>query len=106
AELPAGGARHGRWDEAPELPRRFRVLRVLGAGALGRVYAAEDELLGRTVALKVLSVGPGASGPERDAFLRFLREAESIGRLRHPNIVTLHELDEGAGLMVLEHLPG
>jgi serine/threonine-protein kinase len=88
------------------VPRRFRVLHALGAGALGRVYAAEDELLGRTVALKVLSVGPGASGPERDAFLRFLREAESIGRLRHPNIVTLHELDEGAGLMVLEHLPG
>jgi tetratricopeptide (TPR) repeat protein len=88
------------------VPRRFRVLHALGAGALGRVYAAEDELLGRTVALKVLSVGPGASGPERDAFLRFLREAESIGRLRHPNIVTLHELDESAGLMVLEHLPG
>jgi serine/threonine-protein kinase len=88
------------------VPRRFRVLHALGAGALGRVYAAEDELLGRTVALKVLSVGPGASGPERDAFLRFLREAEAIGRLRHPNIVTLYELDEGAGLMVLEHLPG
>jgi tetratricopeptide (TPR) repeat protein len=88
------------------VPRRFRVLHALGAGALGRVYAAEDELLGRTVALKVLSVGPGAAGPERDAFLRFLREAESIGRLRHPNIVTLYEVDEGAGLMVLEHLPG
>jgi tetratricopeptide (TPR) repeat protein len=88
------------------VPRRFRVLHALGAGALGRVYAAEDELLGRTVALKVLSVGPGASGPERDAFLRFLREAEAIGRLHHPNIVILHELDEAAGLMVLEHLPG
>jgi serine/threonine-protein kinase len=91
---------------APAVPRRFRVLRALGAGALGRVYAAEDELLGRTVALKVLSVGPGAAGPERDAFLRFLREADAIGRLRHPNIVTLHELDENAGLMVLEHLAG
>ena len=88
------------------VPRRFRVMHALGAGALGRVYAAEDELLGRTVALKVLSVGPGASGPERDAFLRFLREADAIGRMHHPNIVTLHELDEAAGLMVLEHLPG
>jgi tetratricopeptide (TPR) repeat protein len=90
----------------PPVPRRFRVLRTLGAGALGRVYAAHDELLGRTVALKALSVGPGALGPERQAFLRFLREAEAIGRLRHPHIVALHELDEAAGLMVLEHLPG
>jgi hypothetical protein len=93
-------------DEALPIPRRFRVLQTLGAGALGRVYAAHDELLGRTVALKALSVGPGALGPERQAFLRFLREAEAIGRIRHPNIVALHELDENAGLMVLEHLPG
>jgi tetratricopeptide (TPR) repeat protein len=103
----AEGARTPSPGPAPvAVPRRFRVLHVLGAGALGRVYAAEDELLGRTVALKVLSVGPGAGGPERAAFLRFLREAEAIGRLRHPHIVTLHELDEGAALMVLEHLPG
>jgi serine/threonine-protein kinase len=93
-------------DSALPVPRRFRVLQTLGAGALGRVYAAHDELYGRTVALKALSVGPGALGPERQAFLRFLREAEAIGRLRHPHIVALHELDEHAGLMVLEHLPG
>jgi tetratricopeptide (TPR) repeat protein len=91
---------------APALPRRFQVLHTLGANALGRVFAAQDQLLGRTVALKALSVGPGALGPEREAFLRFLREAEAIGRLRHPNIVALHEVDEHAGLMVLEHLPG
>jgi tetratricopeptide (TPR) repeat protein len=102
-----GGARAAGPAPGPaSVPRRFRVLHVLGAGALGRVYAAEDELLGRIVALKVLSVGAGAGGPERAAFLRFLREAEAIGRLRHPHIVTLHELDEGAALMVLEHLPG
>ena len=90
----------------PPVPRRFRVLQALGAGALGRVYAAADELIGRTVALKVFSVGPGAQGPERDAFARFVREATAVGRLRHPHIVTLHELDENAGVMVLEHLPG
>jgi tetratricopeptide (TPR) repeat protein len=92
-------------DPGP-VPRRFRVIKTLGAGALGRVYEAEDQLLGRTVALKVLSVGAGALGPERQAFQRFLREAEAVGRLRHPRIVALHELDEHAGVMVLEHLPG
>jgi eukaryotic-like serine/threonine-protein kinase len=107
AAIAAAERGHLQQDHAgPTVPRRFRVTASVGGGALGRVYAAEDELLGRTVALKVLSVGPGAAGPEREAFLRFLREAESIGRLRHANIVTLHELDEGAGLMVLEHLPG
>src|SRR4051794_24814851 len=111
AELNAMGLRHAaegierRLDGHPALPpseapadpgpvpRRFRVIKTLGAGALGRVYEAEDQLLGRTVALKVLSVGAGALGPERQAFQRFLREAEAVGRLRHPRIVALHELD-------------
>ncbi len=91
--------------DAPELPRRFRVLGMLGAGALGRVYAAHDELLGKTVALKALSIA-GSSDVERTAFGHFLREARAAARLQHPNIVALHEIDETAALLVLEHLPG
>ncbi len=99
-------AAFARISDGGDVPRRFRVLRALGAGALARVYAAWDELSGRTVALKVLAVGPGALGPERAAFTRFLREAEAAGRLRDSHIVAVHEIDEASGLLVLEHMPG
>jgi serine/threonine-protein kinase len=88
-----------------EAPSRFSDLRLLGASAVGRVYAATDRLLGRTVVLKILSVGT-ASEAEREALRRFLREAEATRRLRHPHIVALLEVEESAGLLVLEHLPG
>ena len=93
-------------DEGPAVPRRFRVLRALGAGSLGRVYAAEDELLGQTVALKVLSAGAGAEGPERQAFARFLREAEASSRLQHPHIVRVYEVRPQEGILVMEHMTG
>lgn len=86
--------------------RRFRVGKLLGAGATGRVYLAHDNLLGQAVALKLLSVGAAASGPERQAFLRYAREAEAAGRLRHPNIVALHDADPTRGMFVLELMPG
>jgi len=86
--------------------RRFRVGKLLGAGATGRVYLADDTLLGQPVALKLLSVGAAASEPERQAFLRFAREAEAAGRLRHPNIVALHDADPSLGLFVLELMTG
>jgi serine/threonine-protein kinase len=93
-------------SDAGLLRRRFRIIRLLGAGATGRVYLADDTLLGRKVAVKLLAVGAGASGPERQAYFRFAREAEAAGRLRHPNIVTLYDLDQPLGLFVLEHMAG
>ena len=73
-----------------DVGRRYHLRRLLGAGAIGRVYEAFDSLLGAPVALKLLAVGGGAGGdPERQAYLRFAREAEAAGRLRHPNIVAL-----------------
>jgi serine/threonine-protein kinase len=86
--------------------RRFHVGKLLGAGATGRVYLADDTLLGQPVALKLLSVGAGGTGPERQAYLRYAREAEAAGRLRHPNIVALHDADPSLGLFVLELMPG
>ncbi len=88
------------------LPSRFRALRLLGAGALGRVYAAEDQLLGQTVALKILTVGGATGGREQQGFSHFLREAEAARRLRHPNIVNTYDVDRVAGMLVLEYLPG
>jgi eukaryotic-like serine/threonine-protein kinase len=92
--------------DGPVVPQRFRILQALGAGSLGRVYAALDTLLGRTVALKLLSAGAGAEGPERLAFARFLREAEASSRLHHPHIVAVYEIRPQEGILVMEHLGG
>ncbi|HEV3031018.1 MAG TPA: serine/threonine-protein kinase [Polyangia bacterium] len=86
--------------------RRFRIGKLLGVGATGRVYLADDTLLGQPVALKLLTVGAAASGRERQAYLRYAREAEAAGRLRHPNIVALHDTDPALGLFVFELMPG
>jgi len=108
ADISASASTVGQLGATPGLLRqRFMVLRMLGAGATSNVYLAEDVLLGETVALKLLSVGAGGvRGAERQAYVRFTREAEAAGRLRHPNIVALHDADPGMGLFVLELMSG
>ncbi|HET7294689.1 MAG TPA: serine/threonine-protein kinase [Vicinamibacteria bacterium] len=87
----------------PERIGRFRVLDVLGRGAMGIVYRGLDESLDRQVALKVM-----AGQVEADARARFKREAQAAARLQHPNIITVYELGEheGAPFMALELLEG
>jgi serine/threonine-protein kinase len=97
----------GEADAALANFQRFRVKRAIGSGAVGRVYEAEDTLLGLPVAIKLLAVGGNlAAGPERQAYLGFAREAEAAGRLRHPNIVALHDAQPASGLFVFELLAG
>ncbi len=72
----------------------FRIAGKLGAGGMGQVYVAEDGKLGRRVALKVLSPEV-ADDPRR--LERFRREARALAALNHPNIVTVHSVDEDAG---------
>lgn len=86
--------------------RRFQITKLLGGGATGRVYEAVDNLLGIPVALKLLVLGGGAGDPERQAYLRFAREAEAAGRLRHPNIVALYDAQPASGLFVFELMAG
>lgn len=76
----------------------YRILERAGAGSMGEVYRAEDERLKRIIALKVLP-GPVAGDPER--LERFQREAETLARLDHPNIVTIFSTDECEGLHFL-----
>ncbi len=76
----------------------YRVFRVLGAGAMGVVLAAEDPPLKRTVALKVLS--PSLAG-RPVARQRFLREAQAAAALDHPNIVTIYQVGEDRGVPFL-----
>ena len=69
---------------------RYQVKQLLGQGAMGLVYLAEDPVIGREVAVKVIEVPPGQNGPGLQA--RFEREFRSAGTLSHPNIVTIHDV--------------
>ena len=84
---------------------RYEILDKLGEGAMGVVYRARDASLGRVVALKMLSADLGA---EEELHQRFQREAEAIGRLSHPNIVTVYDVGEASGqlYMAMELLEG
>jgi eukaryotic-like serine/threonine-protein kinase len=68
---------------------RFIVHRMLGVGATGVVYAAHDPDLDRTVALKVLR---GELSDRLDARARFLREAQALARLSHPNVIAVYDV--------------
>ena len=88
-----------------DLFRRFRVLGNAGQGGMGVVYRAHDVKLGRDVALKfVTQVGDY----DRELHERLRREARSLAALSHPNIVTIHDIDEvdNAPFLVLEWING
>src|SRR5262245_48612236 len=74
----------------------FTVLERLGAGAMGEVYRARDENLGREVALKVLHPYFAADAERKE---RFLREAHLPSLLSHPNIATVYAADEVDGVL-------
>jgi serine/threonine protein kinase/formylglycine-generating enzyme required for sulfatase activity/dienelactone hydrolase len=74
---------------------RYRILGVLGQGGMGIVYQAEDTKLKRTVALKFL---PAELSRYPEAKERFIREAQAAAVLDHPNICTVHEVEESDGV--------
>jgi serine/threonine protein kinase len=87
---------------------RYLLSARLGSGAMGTVWSGYDEVLRRRVAVKELLVPPGL--PEREALAmreRMLREARALGRLSHPNVVTVYDVVdvEGEPVVVLELVP-
>jgi hypothetical protein len=88
----------------PAVPR-YEIVREVGRGGMGVVYEARQVGLNRTVALKMILAGAHA-GPE--AVRRFRAEAEAVARLKHPNVVQIHDIDEAGGLpfFALEFVPG
>lgn len=95
-------------EDAPEAPQRilhYEIERELGRGGMGRVYLAYDPRLRRSVAIKVLTAGSGASSEERS---RFRAEALAVARLQHPHIIQVYEVGEWQGqpFLALEYLEG
>jgi len=83
----------------------YRVISHLGSGGMGDVYVARDTVLDRSVALKVL---PSAEAVNQQGMRRFIDEAKAASALNHPNIATIHELRQDAGVhfIVMEYVEG
>jgi WD40 repeat protein/serine/threonine protein kinase len=92
-------------DKSPPTIPGYEILGELGHGGMGVVYQARQVSLGRIVALKMIRSVELASGED---FLRFRSEAEMVARLRHPNIVTIHEIGvhDGRPYFSLEYVEG
>src|SRR5689334_15126202 len=87
----------------PDEFEEYRLVRLLGRGAMGEVYLARDSLLERSVAVKFVR---GAKDPVARA--RFFDEARAIARLQHPNVVAIFRIAEVAGhpYLVSEYVRG
>ncbi|MFE1174411.1 serine/threonine-protein kinase [Streptomyces sp. NPDC058773] len=87
---------------------RYRLVERVGRGGMGTVWRAEDELLGRSVAVKKLLVPPHLNDDEIETlYERTRREARSAARITHPHVIVVHDVvdDEGLPCIVMEYIP-
>jgi len=94
--------------QRPQLGR-YQIDKVIGQGAMGVVYLGSDPKIGRSVAIKTLALSSEFAGHDLDeAKQRFNREAETAGKLRHPNIVTIYDVGEEQDLayIAMDYLQG
>ncbi len=93
----------------PQAFGRYKVCKLLGEGAMGRVYLAEDPVLDRLVAIKVIAVDKQPDGRTKEEYLRrFDLEARASAKLNHPSIVTIFDAGEEYGLpwIAFEYVDG
>src|SRR5262249_54555770 len=83
----------------------YKILKSLGEGGMGKVYLAQDNLLNRRVAIKLL---PTLLSYDKQFRARFIREAQLASALDHPNICTIHEVGESTGryFIVMQYVEG
>jgi len=107
-----GGAKPDEAKRATGTPQRlgrYVIEKRIGRGAMGAVYLGKDPRINRAVAVKAIPIEKEFEDEElKEARLRFYREAESAGRLTHPNIVTVFDAGEDKGLayIAMEFVPG
>jgi hypothetical protein len=100
---------HDKLAGMPQRLGRYVIEKRIGRGAMGAVYLAKDPRINRAVALKAIPIEEEFEDEElKEARLRFYREAESAGRMTHPNIVTVFDAGEDKGLayIAMEYVPG
>src|ERR1700736_3213833 len=92
-------------DAGTLIDGRYRIVSRLGSGGMADVYLAEDQLLGRRVALKLLH---HRFAEDQEFVERFRREASSAAGLSHPNVVAVFDRGEwnGTYYIAMEYLPG
>ena len=88
---------------------RYQIDKEIGRGAMGMVYLGHDPKIGRTVAIKTLMLSQEFEGEKLvEVKERFFREAETAGRLNHPNIVTIYDVgeDQDMSYIAMDYLKG
>jgi eukaryotic-like serine/threonine-protein kinase len=108
AAKPGAAAAAGDGNDTQRLGR-YQLEREIGRGAMGVVYLGRDTAINRLVAIKAIPLASEFSDSElAEARTRFFREAETAGRLNHPNIVTIYDVGEERGLayIAMEYLKG
>ena len=93
--LAAAEQRRGPALVSGQTIAHYRIVKAIGAGGMGEIYLAHDTRLDRQVALKILPTELALDASRRS---RFAREAKAVAALNHPNIVTVHAVEEAGGL--------
>ena len=103
--IPASGKKPGQTQVRRGVFGDYELLEKIGSGGMGVVYRARQRSLNRVVALKMIKTGQFASDEE---ILRFRSEAEAAANLRHPNLVSIHEVGElqGQHYFSMDYIPG
>jgi tRNA A-37 threonylcarbamoyl transferase component Bud32 len=95
-------------EDAEREPGRYELLRLLGAGGMGEVFRARDNVLGRDVAIKLLHEDLSSPDSLADSRRRLLREARALARFVHPNVVGVYDVGvlDGRAFLAMEFVPG